>query len=797
MTSQTGTRLKSSDGLPDQARFVFEFDQKSLRGIALVLFVALWGYTAIMTLPFSYSMPVNDLDGSHKFGSNYFPDAGFRYGSDLIFTFGPLGYLVNPENIGNHIVITNVFRGAVWLLLLIHLILLCRLGINGFYKSIVLMCAIVSAHTLLLGLFDYFAIAVLLVMVVYMVDQPLAWLAPVSIVLITAILALTKFTAYVLALSSVALLLATRARFPQKLVGRRELYLSLAALIALPCAFFLHNPSFGALFNYLHGSLELASGYNEAMSIPTGANELFYAVIMGSLFVVGVIYASVKGALNWTVAPILLGYYWLIFKHGFVRADAHVCIAFFFEIVLAAVLICLLRRGSGLIAPYLSAFPLFVIVALSGAGLYFPVWTDGFWSTASTRQMARDLMDWDHTAKRIADETNKNDEFQKLPEKFRSRLQESTATVLPWELSYARSGRFKLQPLYTMQAYSAYTEYLDRKTAEHLRAGRDQSEYVLFEWEALEGRHPLLDVPLTWMAMADNYEPAEASEGKVLLKRRQIPLTHRQRVVQDIALPIGQWVRLPDTQTELWGKIRIPYSAFGAFRKDLYKANAIHLTVASDEVTATFRIIPAVVGSPFPLKAFPTDLKSFVNVLDSKRVQQPITRIRLESDSPGDYGEPTLQLLEETETELTWNKPAEKASFQTEFHLVSPSAIANLSTGGLDLIDDIRDARPFTSDQHPYVIKSDLVLAGWLADRTDGRSFDKVYAVVDGLLYPATVQPRQDVGAYFHNPALDSSGFRVLIGVGDFRQGIQRIDLIGVMDHAVYRYPSSLYAELR
>ena len=283
------------------------------------------------------------------------------------------------------------------------------------------------------------------------------------------------------------------------------------------------------------------------------------------------------------------------------RDGSHAVIAFSFEIVIAAVVICLLRQGSKLIPQYLVAYPFFVIVALSGTNLNWPgVWTEEFWSSAGTRRTTAELINWTATANRINAETNKTDEFQLLPNAFRNRLENSTATVFPWELAYAVSGHFKLQPLYTMQAYNAYTEYLDWKTADHLRVNRDRSEYVLFDWHSIDERHPLLDSPATWMALVDNYEPAEVSVDKFLLKRREIPTNHRQRVLRDLALPLGKWVDLPDSKIELWARIRIPYSAFGVLRKAAYKANAIYLTVQSRDLTARFRVMPGVLSSPFP-----------------------------------------------------------------------------------------------------------------------------------------------------------------------------------------------------
>src|SRR5207247_10263087 len=94
-------------------RFFVHLDKKTLRLLALLLFSAFWIYTALLTLPFKYGMPATNLDGSYGFGSNYFPDAGFRYGSDLIFTYGPLGYLFYHEDIGNHILMATMVLGAL------------------------------------------------------------------------------------------------------------------------------------------------------------------------------------------------------------------------------------------------------------------------------------------------------------------------------------------------------------------------------------------------------------------------------------------------------------------------------------------------------------------------------------------------------------------------------------------------------------------------------------------------------------------------------------------------------------
>lgn len=630
-------------------------DAASLRTFGVVLFAVVWIYTASLTVPFAYAMPGTTIDSSHRFGGNYFANEGFRYGSDLIFTFGPLEYLIYPENTGHHVAVANLVRGALWLVLLAYLLLLQELGASGLWKSLLLMLAIIAARNMLLNTLDYYAMAVLIVVVVYTIERPEAWFGYVFMIVITGVLALTKFSACILAGLTVGIFLAARCGWPPKLPSRKERALPVAVLLAAPAAFLLYDPSIRALFDYFYGSLQLSSGYSEAMSLPTPAADLAYAVVLGSLFLGGVAIAVIQRTLPWTAALMLLALYWVNFKHGFVRSDnstlidEHTTVAYCFEIILAALLICLLRGRPRAILGYAAAFPVFAILALSALNLHWTVWSGAFWSSAHNRQMAAGLVHWTATAARIREEERKVDEFDRLPEAFRKRLDASTAAVFPWELVYARPGHFKLQPLYTMQSYSAYTEYLDRKTAERIRAARDRTEYILFEWKSIDDRHPLLDVPQTWTAIVDNYRLEEIGDGKLLLKRRDTPLTHEQVFLKQISLPIGPWIDLPRTTTELWGRIHIPYSFAGKLRETFYKADAIYLAVGdSNNMTTRFRIVPGVLSHEFPLSSLPTDFVSLVDILKSQRVAAPIVRIRLEASNPDLYREGSLELLEST-----------------------------------------------------------------------------------------------------------------------------------------------------
>jgi hypothetical protein len=254
-------------------------------------------------------------------------------------------------------------------------------------------------------------------------------------------------------------------------------------------------------------------------------------------------------------------------------------------------------------------------------------------------------------------------------------------------------------------------------------------------------------------------------------------------------------VNLPPGNNDLWAKIDLPYSLKGRLRKTAYKANAIYLTVSTQDKTARFRVLPGVLTSSFPLKAFPVDFKTFESALRARRIEAPIERVRLDTDYADDYGEPSLTLIEEGESPLTFVAPFNR-TLQEEFGFFTSTAIARTAEGSIDIINDIRNPRRMPDELQPLPLEDGktLTLIGWMADRSDGRAFDDVYAVVDGRLIRAKRSPRPDVAAHFKNPAMELCGFEVEIQPSRAPKGIHKVELIGVVqkDRTPYRLRQSL-----
>jgi hypothetical protein len=155
-----------------------------------------------------------------------------------------------------------------------------------------------------------------------------------------------------------------------------------------------------------------------------------------------------------------------------------------------------------------------------------------------------------------------------------------------------------------------------------------------------------------------------------------------------------------------------------------------------------------------------------------------------------------------TGIELTGSPKAISRTNEQATKIAPPPAtalITRTAAGGIDRLNDVNNPAPIPNAQHPFLLgaKKELIIAGWLADRADGRAFDEIYAIVSGRRIPATVQARPDVAAHFSNPALARSGFSITLTAANLGKDIQRIDLIGRIGKELYRMANPVYVDAR
>jgi hypothetical protein len=172
--------------------------------------------------------------------------------------------------------------------------------------------------------------------------------------------------------------------------------------------------------------------------------------------------------------------------------------------------------------------------------------------------------------------------------------------IFPYECAYAAANPLNFTPFPLFQSYSAYTPYLDAWDAAFLEDDRKAPRFVLFDWQAIYGRHPLLDVPATALALYRHYDFDSEASGHILLRRRSGPRFGALRAIGIRELRLGRPFAIPVSRHPLIGRIDLRLSAAGTLRKLFFRIPAVTMMDA--------RVPPEVAVDGVPLNFLPRNL---------------------------------------------------------------------------------------------------------------------------------------------------------------------------------------------
>lgn len=104
-----------------------------------------------------------------------------------------------------------------------------------------------------------------------------------------------------------------------------------------------------------------------------------------------------------------------------------------------------------------------------------------------------------------------------LPPSVAELIGDSTVCIYPWEIFYCISTELNYIPLTTLQAYCAYTPYLDRITAEKFLS-EDAPKHIILTLDTIDSRWPFIECPQTWETIRNNYLVLIEDNGIILLQ---------------------------------------------------------------------------------------------------------------------------------------------------------------------------------------------------------------------------------------------------------------------------------------
>lgn len=559
---------------------------------------------------------------------------GLRWGVDLVFTYGPLGFL--QPNAAYTPALFDAFLAGQAVLTLGYAFVFgycfhCLRAVARIAFAIVVLAGVLlSADTLLLGASIVAAVA-LDRFVARSRDDRRVWAALAVVALVICATGLIKFSAFppAVALAGVGAWLFARER--RYAAAATWLLVWLAALLALWV--FVGGQRIGDLPAYLCTSLASASGYGAAMGLeaPAVALALGTTALLAAFAAIAATIAGAwrdHGSRALVVCAHLALCLWIAWRASFTRADVwHVY--FFFPLACCIVFALLALRTR------VRAVVLVVCASLCVAT-----------SVAATLQWVREQPDIVEisrarlTASLPSTTRAKFDRHRAMLQRqfglptIRGIVGDARVDLFGCAQAFVLLNGFAYAPRPVIQSYAAYTETLRRMNEAYL-LGPQAPPFVLIDSCAIDSHVPTGDDGLALLAILRAYQPA-AVEKNLLLMRR-VPTANPTPVPAPACpctpLARGDWLDVPEGGATLM-HVRYDLTLAGKLRGWFLSEPMLMLEAqAANGVTTSYRLPRHVARGGFLLSPMLGDTQSYLAwYFNEERL--PIARVRIVAESP-------------------------------------------------------------------------------------------------------------------------------------------------------------------
>ncbi len=384
----------------------------------------------------------------------------------------------------------------------------------------------------------------------------------------------------------------------------------------------------GALVPYLRNSIEIASGFNQAMALEGPSSEVAAYLAAAALLLFLSTPAQWKRRRWAAVLPAgaLALMLFSLFKVAFVRHDAH-------ALTPAPALLpwgILLLLALWNVPPVRLHRPA-AAICLSAALVYSHMVVANYLQTplhlrfaGTTAAIAAKLAAVDRLLRGEGPGARHNLALKEIRESENVPPLKGSTDVYPSELTLVAGNGLEYSPRPVIQSYSAYTPALSRMNADHL-AGPKAPENILFAVGSIDARYPSLEDSLSWPELFTRYGLTGATERHLVLRKRPIPGKYSLEPLEQRELRLGEWSRLREfpRDTLVWARLRFRPTWRGRIGAMLYKPPTIVIAAKIEGEVAVYRILPELAGAGFLFSPLVKSNKDFGELLFSAEIDAP------------------------------------------------------------------------------------------------------------------------------------------------------------------------------
>jgi hypothetical protein len=511
------------------------------------------------------------IDPSYQFALNYFFSHNIQIGKDIIYTYGPLGFLLFPKPIGNNVVISVVIIPLLKLAFLMSFLFL-----NFMIKK---------PNTLT----DKIGMSVIFVIISFLTDLGLLLVfLPASLLLLYGETKKRIFVVLAVVITSTSILVKSSLGIVNILLllsyqtidtlQFKNIKLFLYVLLGLALAFLLEwfviYQDFSGIANYLWGTWELSSGNSSAMTINPEDSWILLSIFFLLCF-------SLPFYIKEKRIFILYGMFFLplfaFFKYAFGRED-HIHFFLFYMICFYCLALACLRRFK------VRVF-LIVLISLS-AFMANTIYVKGSMRPIRAKRYAiNGLFYFEREVLNLQDyetfllETSRVQLRSKVLNKNVLRvIGKNSVDVYPYETTYIHANSLNWQPRPVIQSYVAYTPWLDKRNAMFFDSPRSPQFIIwdtgnfLGETSSIDGRYVLNDEPVTVYEIFRHYKLIYRDKVVAIFEKSSADGLKEPKVIGSERSHWDEWVRVPSVENGIIrAKIDISRKFMGSLKRLMYK----------------------------------------------------------------------------------------------------------------------------------------------------------------------------------------------------------------------------------
>lgn len=608
--------------------------------IALAVLAA--AHLVVVLSPWRLFMPGPGLDSAWQQVVAHAAASGWQWGTDIAFTYGPLGYLRSPPY--DDALLGSVLAWNTFLTVALVVGVVALLREAPVLPGIVLYTTIALAT----GRANQGALMMLppLAALLQFRARRTPAIVPALLLCASGVYAVVYASMLVLGSATAALMDASR------ISRRRFPAFTLLFVSTVFGAFLLAGQQPASFPGFLRSVVEMIAGYGDAMGIDGNGVETL-AFLAASATAMTLLIAAERARLSdprqradvWLLVLALAACWFVAWKGGFVRHDRHSVGAW--------------RMLAGQVAAYAAlrwpdlsprARPAFVAVALlacwgavyGGSGRVAPaeIWRQAtntlvdapLRSLAQARAALEDPPAWRVGQRRAAEAAH-----AALRKAFPDLRASGTVDLVGLDQGAVLAHPVDYRPQPVFQAFAAYTPWLVALNRAHLRS--DRAAATLFLSSAtIDNRYPLSDLGLAVAEVLTRYRPVGLAGDYVRWQLRDtaadVPIVEER----GLEAPFGEWIPVRAGEAPIVLRADVRASALGQVARTALRLPAVLVSVRlANGLVRTHRIVPAIAADGFLLSPY----AETAAVLAAQAAGQPdvasgnrVVAFRIDAESP-------------------------------------------------------------------------------------------------------------------------------------------------------------------